>query len=508
MTQRLGQVILRNTAWNYVATFVSLGLGLLFIPVFVRYLGDAQYGLWVLVNAIAGYAGLLDLGLATAVVKSVAEYRVHGARDQMNEFLSTLCALYLGLCVIALAGTAVVIIGFGRLFTVSPEQLAVARTLLAIVGSGVALSFPVSLSGGILAGYQRYDVLNWLAIGNLVLGMGSILIVLWAGYGIVAVAVAHVGAMAVTHAIRIYAAFRIHPGLSIHLGRFRFAHVRRIRSYSLFLSLQAGLAQLVLKTDEIVIGMFLPVAAITPYAVGMKLNNAVRTLGQQLVSTLFPVAAQLHGERDNARLSRLVIDGTRMTLGIGLPTALSVLVLADPLLRVWMGPGYETAAVVTGLLLVHTMGAMVIWVPVTVAQAIGTVKIFTLATSVEAALNLCLSVVLVRSIGVVGVALGTALPGVAAMLLIQAPRACRALGISWGHFVRVALLPPFALAVPVFVGLYFVNHLIRLDSVPEVVGAGAVSVGLYWALFLAWGAPRSVVENYRVALGWLRRARA
>ena len=317
MTERLGQVILRNTAWNYVATFVSLGLGLLFVPILVRYLGDAQYGLWVLVNAIAGYAGLLDLGLSAAVVKWVAEYRARGAHEEMNEFLSTLCGLYLAIAALTLAGTAVVVLLFGQLFAVSPGQLGVARGLLAIVGASVAISLPVSLSGGVLAGFQRYDVLNWLTIVNLVLGMGSIVAVLWAGYGILAVALAHVAAMAVTQALRVYAAFRIHPDLSIRLTRFSLAHVRRIRSYSLLLSAQTGLDQLVLRTDEIVIGMFLPIAAITPYAIGMKLNNAVRTLGQQLVTTLFPAAAHLHGERDAARLERLVLDATRMTLGLG-----------------------------------------------------------------------------------------------------------------------------------------------------------------------------------------------
>ena len=70
--------VLFNTATNYVAKILFLATGFVLTPFLLRHLGQTTYGLWVLVNSVVTYGGLLDLGIGAAVIKFMAEYRARG----------------------------------------------------------------------------------------------------------------------------------------------------------------------------------------------------------------------------------------------------------------------------------------------------------------------------------------------------------------------------------------------------------------------------------------------
>jgi O-antigen/teichoic acid export membrane protein len=67
-----------KTIKNAGYTFINYAFPILFsvfiTPVVVRLLGVEDFGVYVLVNTIIGFLGLLDLGLSTALVKFIAEY--------------------------------------------------------------------------------------------------------------------------------------------------------------------------------------------------------------------------------------------------------------------------------------------------------------------------------------------------------------------------------------------------------------------------------------------------
>ncbi len=503
MNRPVGRVILRNTAWNYAATFFSLGLGLILVPFLVRHLGNTQYGLWVLVGGISGYAALLDLGFAASLVKWVAEYRARDALEEMNDFLSTMLGVYSVIGLVTAALTVTLGLLFDRIFSVPPEEVWTARLVVFVVGGGLAVSFPINIFGGVIAAYQRYDISNALTITNLVLGVGLIVLFVSSGYGVLAVAVVQLVVMLATHAIRIYAVRRIVPSFSIGFRRFRRQGLWTVGTYSVFVCIQNLAERLVFKTDEIVIGLFLPLSAITPYSIGLKLNNAVRTLSQQLVQTLFPIAAHLHADRDTVRLRRLAIDGTRLTLALGLPPTLSIVLLARPIVAAWVGPGYEEAATVMTLLAFGTIASIVQWVPVTIVEAMGRVKSFATTAVLEALANLILSIVFVRRFGIAGVALGTAIPAIISNVLVQTPFACRALGIPFKEFVRLALGPPVLAAVPVFIGLYLTASYAAPTGLGVLIGFLALSTGLYWTVFALCCLPRAEAKGYAMAVGQL-----
>jgi len=92
------------------------------------------------------------------------------------------------------------------------------------------------------------------------------------------------------------------------------------------------------------------------------------------------------------------------------------------------------------------LGARIVALPVSTFRSVlygmGNVKIPSLIYMSEAIVNLILSIILVQSLGLIGVALGTAIPILIAELGIILPYAMKKLNISTGQLLRLPLGRP------------------------------------------------------------------
>jgi O-antigen/teichoic acid export membrane protein len=105
-----------------------------------------------------------------------------------------------------------------------------------------------------------------------------------------------------------------------------------------------------MKSDEIVIAAFLPISLVTPYAVARKLSELGRTLTNEFIRVLLPLASELDARDDPARLRALYVVGTRLTLAIFLPFACVLLVLGQQILAAWVGEAYGPYAYLVSIL--------------------------------------------------------------------------------------------------------------------------------------------------------------
>src|SRR5215471_13808988 len=68
-----GRLLARNTVWNLLGQILPMTVGLVAIPILVRGIGVARFGVLSLASVLIGYFSLFDRGIGRALTKLVAE---------------------------------------------------------------------------------------------------------------------------------------------------------------------------------------------------------------------------------------------------------------------------------------------------------------------------------------------------------------------------------------------------------------------------------------------------
>jgi len=485
--------ILKNVGSSWFALGVNVLVGIFLSPYILHRLGDEAFGIWVLIFSITGYYGLFDLGIRSSIVRYVAKYAATEDHHQLNCLVNTAMFSYGGIGLLAMLITLTASFYVGSIFRIPVDFLTTARLLFLIVGSAVALGFPLGVSGGILEGLQRFYLLNFTSVSSTLLRALLIVTALRHGRGLLTVALITIALPLLGALVNGAVVLRILP---LHFS-YRYldrASLRRIANYGGTTFMIIVATRVRFKTDAMVIGTFLSSAAITYFAIASRLVDYASEVVGSLAQIFLPMSSQSQATGNMARLRKIFVAGNRACALIIFPISAILIILGRSVIESWVGAKYVATSypVLLVLLIPYTLmlaqaaSGRTLW---------GMAKHRTLAwvVLIEGAANLVLSIVLVRRFGIIGDAVGTAIPLTCTMIFFLPRHLCRLLGIRLRTYLSQTFLLPLALCAPLVAVLlwmrhWFVAHNYFQLAIQLLVGSAVYGVGLLWAFWThrAW----------------------
>lgn len=476
----------RNVITSYLRTGSTALVSLVMTPVLVAGLGKEAFGIWVVVTSLAVYRDLLQFGFQNATPKYVAEFSALGDHERLRGSIATAFWFLTGSGIVALVlglGLAVV---FPDLFGVSEDLRTSSQILVAVVVLDFAVGLPCATFSGTMVGFQRFDLMNTTIAVSAVVQAAAMTIVIVLGGGLVALGITSTATSLATQAWRYLLARRLVPGLSVSPRRAHRDLLRPFAGLSIWYGIEDAAYIVVSRIDTIVVGLVLGAVSAGVYSVGQRLALALAQLAQPVAGMFFPHSSELAARGDTAGLRKSFLTGTRLILGVIAPLALTLAILAGPIIEVWVGADFDGGAPVT----VFLCAAVTVWVlidtGVTMLLGTGRARFPALTRISEAGLNLALSVLLANLIGVKGVALATLLAAASLNLIALLPYVCRQFEIRLWDFARPIITahgPPAAVAL-------LVGWLVTLPdptAALAVFGAGVAIVSAYVAVFAISG---------------------
>jgi len=503
----VGWNLVAGTATRYLLLAVNVCLGIFLMPYTVRHLGTSEYGMWMLVASMTAYFQLLDLGYGSGVVRHVADADARGDTALVNRLLSTFAIVYAGIGLLAGAGIAALgIWALPRFPRLSPSQIPDARFVLAVLGVRVAVGFPMTVFGAAMTARQRFAVTNMVATTAALLSGGLTFVLLALGYHVRAVVAGSTAVSLASYVAYVWSARRTFPALKIRTSAFSTSLVRQVTAFSIYTFIIDIAVQINFNLDNVVIGAAIGTAAVAVFAVALRLADFQRQICNQLNGLMFPIVVRFNASdapRALERLRAMMIDGTRIALTLVFGVTVCLMTFAAPLISRWMGPEFGDSVLplyvlaVTGIVLVGQGPAD------NILLGTGRHRLVAYVALGEALANLVLSVILVRHHGILGVAIGTAVPVIVANAFILLPIACRQVQLALGHFIRtVAVAPAVGASVGVAVGLAL-RSTVPPQSIAGVVLEGAIVGAAYMIAVWLFGFDRAVRARY---LGLARHA--
>lgn len=455
--------IIKNVLLNWLAVLATLATGFFMSPFLVRNLGDSVYGVWVLLGSLVGYLGLLDFGITPSIIKYVAEYRARNDQQAINRVVTVSLVVFTGVGLISLALAAVIAIYFNDIFN-SPLSRSTAAAVAMLAGINLAFTFPASVFVGVVRGYQRYDVDSAITTLNILARSVLLVALVLRGYGIVALAMITFVFDMMRLALLALWAYRLNPDIRIAREYFDREQLKKLFGFGLFAFLIYLGRQMILYTDFILIGLFLSTSSVTIYFIAARLVEYLRHLVAEMVGVLAPTASHLDASDDQAALKELLIVSTKYTLLIALPIASVFFVIGDLFIALWMGPGYEASELILVTLTIGILAHLLAMPSETFLMGIGKHRIVARLTILQAFANLLLSLLLVPSLGLFGIALGSTIPLVAFVLFSLPIYFRRYLKLELGEYLRRAVPVPLAIQAPFVMLLLVIRNYGRPSS--------------------------------------------
>ncbi len=479
-----GSQLARNVLNSYASYFIGIVMSLVLTRVLLRHLGASTYGLWVVLLAVTGYLGILDVGVGTAAVQRVARLRATGDREGLADLIRTCWIFFAVSAVLAVVITTVLApfaASFLNIGTISPTLVG---TTLIILGVVSAMAFLGTVPGIVLFGSGRNDRQSQIGLATLVLTELGQIIAVVCGAGLLALAVIQLAGVAVTLAVGVTLVKRI-TGASLRSGRFsrpllgdllRFGGVQSVVTLSSVVAYQL---------DALVIGIILPVAQVAPYNVALTTSNFTSSLSSQATGLLVPTYAHFDAVGDQERQARYFFRSVMGCLVIAAPIVIALAAYGDPILKLWLGtvpPKTYEIMVVLGLVTALQLPGHQCFLFLT---GTGRNRAMVWLGIIGAVVNLGGSIAATYWLGPVGPAVGS-LPVVLILdSLILPTRVCRFLGVSLRIYVRTALVPVIPVALAAGVTALALIHLHPVHTGFGAIAGAVVVCGVAWVTLAA-----------------------
>jgi O-antigen/teichoic acid export membrane protein len=217
----------------------------------------------------------------------------------------------------------------------------------------------------------------------------------------------------------------------------------------------------------------------------VRAHNLLYALGGALAVPTVPTASRYVATDDGRRLRELAVRGSRYTLALFVPLAVTLMTLAEPIIEVWLGERYTDGWGALTILVSYWLlyGALVV-TPGFLAGA-GEARAAGRTLACAAALSLVLALVLTPELGVEGPAVATAAALVASFPVLLRI-GLRASGVPLSLLLRRALIPAYTLGAILAAGLLGMRWLwLEEGSLATVVPLAAAGLAAYWGAYYA-----------------------
>lgn len=309
------------------------------VPLLISAWGVEQYGAWLALTALAGFAANANFGLLNAFNVEITTVGGGGDRERLRTTVhsaNVMLVLLLGpaLLLLCAAGWYLPVASWLKLEAVT--RLDVFQVLL-LVSVQLFADTLRSISASVIVAQGRYGLPNILAGGlRLVEIAGLAVIVLALGGTIVHAAALSTAIALVSLVVHRAVAHRMTDGMLRGGRRFDRALVRSLLPASLgSFILSFGVNTVTVHGTRLALSAFLGPQALAAFAVTMTAAKMIDQLNVSFVGVLQPEFSRLRGSGSPADTERLVMLGSQTALASFLLLAAGVLAVGPVAFELW-----------------------------------------------------------------------------------------------------------------------------------------------------------------------------
>jgi O-antigen/teichoic acid export membrane protein len=502
-----------NAISNWVALAVNIAVGFVLTPYIIEHLGTVQYGIWALVASIIGYYGLLDLGVSSAIVRYVARYAGQKKYESLNQVINTAIVIFSLAGSIAILASILLADPLTRFFNIEANDYTSFKRCIWLLGITAGLMLPGNVLGVAIIAHERFIIRNAVNITTTLLRCflsiyilykgGKLLELCWVNFGL--------GIFGILLNLGVLKLFFRHITLSLKF-------VKKPMFFTLFsFGLLTSIIQignlLRTKLDTIVIGRYLNMDSVTTFSIAAFLCGYLSTFIISCSGVSQPRLAALAGQSNHKTFTSAIMRYSVIISNMVAAGGLVMYLLCEDFLKLWAPGNFKdthTASIVVSILLLAVGSDLMVNVSFNALLAVKKHKYYAYQTIAEGIVHLTISIILVRSLGIYGVAIGAAIPALLSKFIVQPLYCCKIFGLNWWGYMSKIILKPCLLlgSIILFINSSGISY--PATSYAQLIIKGIIILSLYlstsYFLCLDKQARQKISAKFvaiKIRMGWV-----
>ena len=456
----------KNTVTNYFSMLVRLVQGILVTRWLISHLGEAQYGLWVMLWSFFSYALLLDLGFGVAAQKVTATELYKKDIEKYNHTVSSIFFSHVGMALLILPLTFAGIYYIRELFHLpadaTAEYIRFCREALLLSGLAATIVFPLGVFPEILVGLQKLYLRNYIIIISKVLELAGVIVIFALGWGLFKLLFFVMMVMGATQLAMLISVWRSIPGFRIRFtfDKEVFKSIFHFSSAVYIISIGRMIWE---RGMFLLISIFCGLAPVGIFQLGSRIPFLIQQIALPYVENISPISALLHSRNRSMHLAQILMRAIRWVNFFAAGATVMVMIYAPRIIILLFNVDNREAAFICRL--------MVLFVYFLLVCRIIPEKFLTMAEehtflarvqSFESILFIVISIagLLIKphELVVVGAMILTKFIGTVFFVL---PHLIKRAGMKLHYFVLYSLFEPALLALATGVVCYWQYYLLR-----------------------------------------------
>ncbi|SHO51460.1 oligosaccharide flippase family protein [Desulfopila aestuarii] len=435
-----------NAISNWASLFVQVLIGFFLTPYIISHLGKNGYGIWVLVSNFIGYYGLLNMGVGSAITRYMARSIAMNDNYGLNSVANTAITMFSTTGLIAIILSIIFSTPLTTFFQIDPSQSSNFQNIIILLGIATGLSFPSGVFSAMITAKECYLTVNIVNIFISILRAVLTILILESGLGLSGIAYPSLIATIISLLAFSIISKKVVPEFVLMKQFIRSKTLKMLLLYGGYSTIISISDLIRLQIDSLVIGKFIGTDQVGIYAIAALIVQYFLKIIVSGMGVLKPRFAALEGSNELSELQETFLKSLSVSSFISCGAGMLLLIFGDFFINFWVGPEFEGAIPVLYILTIAYIFALAQTPGIALMFALNKHRYYAFVTTIEALVNVCLSIYLASTLGIIGVALGTAIPMMIVKIFIQPFYTSRIAAISAFQYTK-AIMPNIIVAL-------------------------------------------------------------
>ena len=471
---------------SYVVLALQNLVGLLYTPFMLRMMGKSEYGLYSIAASIVAYLTILDLGFGNAIIRYTAKYRAEGKVEEQYKMFGMFFLIYCGIGLITLLAGGALYANAENIFDASmtANELARTRIILALMVLNLAITFPFSLFGSIITSYEQFVFQKVIAIARIILNTATMIVLLNLGYRAIAMVVVTTLFNMITLGLNFWYC-KHYLKIKLVFARFQWGFLKEVSIYSFWIFLNAIMDRIYWSTGQFVLGAYAGTAVVAVFAIAIQLETMYMSFSTAISGVFLPkVTSMAVRDSDGKAISDLFIKTGRVQYCVMILVLTGFFLFGRQFIHLWAGEGYDDAYIIAMFFFVPLTVPLIQNMGITILQARNQMKFRSLLYLGISLVSFGAQIPLAKYYGGIGCACAIAGALVLGQILVmnvyyQVKQKINILGF-WFEILKMSFVPAL-----LTVATYYILQHYTLDSVVKLIAGILIYLAVYLPLFFA-----------------------